>query len=330
MRSARQVGSRSIEQVRALAATQDGIVTTPDLLAAGLDPRIAERQVRAGHWQRPARGIYVPHDQPLSGLLLGRVAGLLASERVVVSGLVVLRELGLRWLPASDEVLGLVDPAVRTPSSGRVVLRRTARLDQLQTWQRSGVVLAPAPRAVVDAARAQGSLREVRGIVLGAVADGWADADGLDRILSTTQRNGSGLTRRALTDARRGAVSPPEAELVDALIGCGIPFYVNPELRLGGRLLGSPDIWLAGLGLGGEVESRERHERDATLVESTYDRHERMTSPGIELVHLSVQRIRRDVAAAAAYLLSRGRDRLRLPQREPLGLEVVPRGPLLR
>jgi len=324
------MGSRSIEVPRALAATHDGIVTTRDLRAAGIDPRVAERQVRAGRWQRPARGVYVPHDQPLSGLTLGRVARVLAGDRVVVSGLVVLRELGLRWLPESRDVLGLVDLGVRTPSSGRVVLRRTAHLDQLDTWWRSDVQMAPAARAVIDAARRQPSLREVRGIVLGAVADRWADLDELERTLATSRRNGSALTRRALIDARRGAASPPEAELVDALLGSGVPFYVNPDLLLGGRLLGSPDIWLPGLGLGGEVESRERHEGDDRAVESTYDRHERMTAPGIELVHLSVPRIRRDPAAAAAYLLTRGRDRLRLPQREPVGLELVPRGPLLR
>ena len=170
----------------------------------------------------------------------------------------------------------------------------------------------------------------MRGIVLGAVADGWADPDDLERALAVTQRNGSALVRRALTDARRGAASPPEAELVDGLIGCGVPFYVNPDLLLDGRLLGSPDIWLPGLGLGGEVESRERHEADHGLVASTYDRHERLAAAGVALVHLSVQRIRRDPAAAAAYLLARGRERAALPQREPAGLTLVPRGPLLR
>ena len=319
-----------IERVQALAAAQDGMITTRELLAAGLDPRVAERQVRAGRWQRPARSVYVLHDQPLSGLQLGRAAAALAGERVVVSGLVALRELGLRWLPASGQVRALVDASVRTRSSGRVVLQRTTRLDQVPTWRRGGVELACVSRAVVDAGRASTSLREVRGIVLGAVADGWAGVDDLEAALTTTRRNGSGLTRRALLDARRGAASPPEAELVDALVGCGMPFYVNPDLLLHGRLIGSPDLWLPGLGLGGEVESRERHEADDRAVESTYDRHERITAHRIELVHLSVPRIRRDPAAAAAYLLARGRERLRLPQPEPPGLQVVPRGPLLR
>ncbi|MGI8537030.1 MAG: hypothetical protein ACR2K2_11150 [Mycobacteriales bacterium] len=240
-----------------------------------------------------------------------------------------LRELELRWLPASPGVLALVEAEVRTPSSRLVTLRRTKGLGALATWRRGGLDFAPAERAVIDASRELTSLQDIRGVVLGAVADGWADVADLRRVLDATQRNGSGRARRAVVDAERGCASPPEAELVDALIGCGRPFYVNPALLVNGRLLGSPDVWLPGLGLGGEVESKERHGSDED-TESTYDRHERMTSPGIELVHLSVRRIRRDVNEAARHLLDRADVRSRLVRPEPAGLVVVPRGPLLR
>ncbi len=199
---------------------------------------------------------------------------------------------------------------------------------QLETWTRDGHRLAPVARAVVDGARGL-SLRDARGVVLGAVADRWADADDLRAHLDATQRNGSGLVRRAVVDAARGCASPPEAEVVDRLLGCGLPFYVNPELRLDGRRLGLPDIWFLGLGLGGEVESQERHGEDEQ-VESTYDRHERMTSCGIGLVHLSVRRIRRDPGAAAEHLVRQAVARKWSGAGEPAGLVVVPRGPLLR
>lgn len=321
--------SPTLATALALAAST-GVVTTGQLIAAGCSPRLADRQVRAGHWQRPARSVYVPHVRALTGLDLGRAAAALAGGRVVVSGLVACRELGLRWVPDSSGVLALVDPTVRTPSSGRVVLRRTQGLGDVPTWRRAGIELAHAPRAVVDAGRELRSLRDVRGVVLGAVADGWVDVETLHAALARTQRNGSGLTRRAVRDAARGCASPPEAELVDALVGCGVPFYVNPQLLLHGRLLGSPDIWLPGLGIGGEVDSVERHEEDDHGVESTYDRHERMTQPGLELVHLSVRRIRRDPGEAARHLLARAAGRSALRQPEPPGLVVVPRGPLLR
>lgn len=324
------MGSPGISDILELARPADGIITTADMVAAGLDPAVAARQVRVGNWQRPARGVYVTSDRALTGLDLGHVAARLAGAPLVISGLVVLRELGLRWLPESDRVVGLVGPWVRTPGSGRVVLRRTKDVALLQTWRRGGLELAPVDRAVVDAARETRRLRDVRGIVLGAVADNWASVDDLDRVLTTTQRNGSGLTRRAIDDARRGAASPPEAELVDALLGCGEPFYVNPDLLVDGRLIGSPDVYLPGLGIGGEVDSVERHEADDEGVESTYDRHERLTYCGIELVHLSVRRIRRDAPEAAGYLLQRAYARSQLKNPEPAGLTIRPRGPLLR
>jgi len=312
--------------MRALDAARraDGLLTTSQLSTIGGSADLAERQVRSGRWQRPARGIYALHDRELSGLDLGRVAALLAGERVVLSGLVVLRELDLRWVPATDGVLGLVHVDVRTRSNGRVTLRRTKDLDHLETWRRGGLELAPIARAVVDAARQIPSLRDVRGVVLGAVADGWAEASELRSILHGTQRNGSGLCRRALQDADRGCASPPEAELVDALVGCGQPFYVNPELWLHGRRLGSPDVWFVGTGVGGEVESNERHGSEQD-TETTYDRHERFTAPGLELVHLSVRRIRRDVDEAARHLLSRVSRGPVAPPR----LIVKPCGPLL-
>jgi hypothetical protein len=323
------MGSPALARAVELARRHSGVLTTSQLRAAGLDPRLAERQLRAGHWQRPARGVYLPHARPPTGLELGQVAAALAGERVVLSGLVVLRELGLRWVPPSPGVLALVDADLRTPSSGRVTLRRTKELEALETWCRGGLELAPVERAVVDAGRELSSLRDVRGVVLGAVADHWATADDLDQALATTQRNGSALVRRAVRDAARGCVSPPEAEVVDELIGCGRPFYVNPDLLLDGVLLGSPDVWLVGLGLGGEVESKERHEGD-DQEESTYDRHERITTPGIVLVHLSVRRIRVDVREATGHLLRRAAERERLGLGDPPALTVVPRGPLLQ
>jgi hypothetical protein len=322
------MGSPALARAVELARRHSGVLTTSLLHAEGLDPRLAERQVRAGRWQRPARGVYVPHARPVTGLELGHAAAALAAERVVLSGLVVLRELGLRWVPPSAGILALVDADVRTQSSGRIVLRRTKELDALDTWQRGGLELAPVERAVVDAGRELDSLRDVRGVVLGAVADNWATAADLDQVLGATQRNGSAVVRRAVRDAARGCASPPEAEVVDELVGCGRPFLVNPDLLLDGVLLGSPDVWLVGLGLGGEVESKERHGEDEQ-VESTYDRHERLTAPGIELVHLSVGRIRRDVREAAGHLLGRAAERERRGLGDPPGLTVVPKGPLL-
>jgi hypothetical protein len=257
---------------------------------------------------------------------LGHAAAAYVRAPHILTGLLVLHELGLRWLPELTVAHALVPDRVRRPSSRRVVVTRTTAWADLDTWCRAGLRLAAAERAVVDAARATSTLRDVRGIVLGAVADRHATAQELLAIVDAGQQNGSALVRRAVGDAARGCVSPPEAELVDALVGRGVPFLVNPELWIDGVKIGCPDVWFVGTAVGGEVESAERH-GDEQGVTSTYDRHERFADRRLELVHVSVRRLRRDVHEAAGHLL--GRMRLSTAPVPP-GLVIVPRGPLLR
>ena len=299
------------------------VVTSSDLRALRVHNGVAERQVRTGDWHRGARGVYVADKGlPLLPRDLVEVARAHVGPEFVVTGLLVLAEFDLPWLPALEAVHVLVPPERRRRGGELVRVTRTSGYDDLLTWSRYDARMADPARAVVDASRALQSLREVRGVVLGAVAARASTPRELSCLLAGGQRNGSALTRRAICDARRGCASPPEAELVDELVGRGIPFYVNPELWLGEVFLGSPDIWLVGRGVGGEVDSQERH-GTVDQTENTYDRHERITAPGLELVHLSVRRIRASAAEAASHLLAR----TAVP--EPPSLRVVPRGPLL-
>ena len=307
------------------------ILTRALLHEAEYDVDLAAREAAAGRWQRLAPDTYLPHAEDPSEEELVAAAVHHVGGPLVVTGATPLRALGLRWIPETTGLHLLVPATCQVQSTSTLTITRTKWFGSLDTWVRHGARYADAGRAVVDTCRGLDHLRDVRGVVLGAVWDRWATPEELRLILDGGPRNRSGLTRRAIRDAERGCASPPEAELVDALVGCRLPFYVNPELWLGDVLLGCPDVWLVGLGLGGEVESKERHGGEEQ-TENTYDRHERITAPGIELVHLSVGRIRRDTGAAAAHLLARARARAELPadRREPAGLRVVPRGPLLR
>lgn len=315
------------DKTRAAAAAVGGggVVTRAALRAAGISPRLAEREAAAGRWMRGATGIYVPHPPPALRADLVQVARAHVGGRFLVSGLLPLAELRLRWLPPVAGIHVLVPDDVRETSGGLVRVSRTGCIGELETWTRLGAHMVDPERAVVDAARYAGSLREARGIVLGAVADRWASVDGLREQLSRCRRNGSGYARRAVLDAERGCASPPEAELVDALLGRGVPFLVNPEVRVDGVLVGFPDVWIVGTAVTGEVESVERHgELDDRTA--TYDRHETFTAVGLEPVHLSVRRIRRPGSDAAAYLLARAAG---CAKPVPAGLTVTPRGPLL-
>jgi hypothetical protein len=314
-----------LAKAQLLAKPTFDVLTLQTITEAGLCARWAARQARRGCWQCLARGVYVIHDGPISDLTYGHAGAAYAGPTGIVSGLVPLRMLGLRWLPAVENVRVLVPDQVRRPDSKRVCLTRTTGLGELTTWSRGGLRLAPPDRAMIDAARDLSDLREIRGIVLGGVADKHASVADLRCILDAGQRNGSALTRRAIGDAERGCASPPEAELVDGLIGCGEPFLVNPEVWYGDILVGQPDVHFLGRAGTGEVESVERH-GSLEDRESTYDRHERWVAYGCEPTHLSVRRIRADVGEAARHLLSQVRDSAPWPS----GLRVVPRGPVLR
>ncbi|MEX2288774.1 MAG: hypothetical protein WD794_00415 [Mycobacteriales bacterium] len=182
---------------------------------------------------------------------------------------------------------------------------------------------------MVDGARECQSLRDVRGLVLGAVADGHAGIPDLLALLDAGAVARTAWARRAVRDAQRGAASPPEAELVDGLIGCGHPFYVNPEVRLHGRFAGYLDVYLVGTGVGAEMDSKERHGEQEQL-DDTLGRHESATNAGLSLVHVIPTRYRADPAAFHARLFAAVSDRRLRGLGEPAGLEVVPRGPLLR
>lgn len=306
------------------ARPSGGVLTSHGLRALGHPLDLADREVRAGRWQRAARGTYLLHDRPPGSGDLARAAAAHVGGPCVVTALVAGHLLGLRWLPPARHVEVLVDARQRVRSSGLVRVHRVRDLELVPRWTWAGVPVATPDRAVVDAARASADLREVRGLVLGAVQDGWADVADLTARLEEGRRNGSALVRRALVDAARGCASPPEAELVDALVGRRVPFLVNPELTVPGTVLGSPDLYVVGSAVGGEVESDERH-GDGRAQESTYDRHERFAAAGVELVHLSVARLRRDPDEAASYLLSRAQGRP-----APPGLLVRARGPVLQ
>jgi hypothetical protein len=182
---------------------------------------------------------------------------------------------------------------------------------------------------VVDVARDCRSLRDVRGLVPGAVADRRTTADGVLERLKLGAVGGTAWRRRAARDAACGAVSPPEAELADDLRGCGQPFYVNADLRVRGHFVGRFDVYLVGTGVGGEMDSREWHE-GAEQLDQTLLRHERAHRWGLSLVHVTPGRFRADPASFTARLLREVAERRRQGLGEPDGLVVTPRGPLLR
>lgn len=321
-----------------LGSSCQGVVSARELRAAGVDLSVVLRLVAAGRWSRLWRGMYLAAAHPAGPLVRAhaavkhadqRQAGARAVPGAVLTGLVAARHLGMRWVPATTRVQLLVGPTVQRRSNPQVLVRRAADVSAIQTWSWDGLPVADPARLVVDGTRECQSLRDVRGLVLGAVADGHAGIVDLLALLDAGAVGGTAWARRAVQDAHRGAASPPEAELVDGLIGCGHPFYVNPEVRLHGRFAGYIDVYLVGTGVGAEMDSKERHGEQESL-DDTLGRHESATSAGLSLVHVTPTRYRVDPAAYHARLFAEVSDRRLRRLGEPAGLEVVPRGPMLR
>ena len=336
----------------ALGEGTHGVMTAPQLRAAGAQPEAVAAALRR-HWQAPVRGIYLPHRRLLTDVELAHVALAHGGPDAVVTGLLVARADGLRWLP--DDVAGamvLVPPEIRRLSFEDLLLvRRCSALPGMPTRSWEGLPVAPPARVVVDtcrqllvarrarvhplASREPGGwfetwcLRDVRGVVLGAIADGYCTAREVTALLDGGPRRDSALLRRALRDARRGAASPPEAELVDGLLECGVTFACNVELWDGDVLVAVLDVHLIGTGVGGELDSKEAHGR-ADLLDATLQRDRRVSRHGIELLHVTPTRYRSDPARFHEQLFATARDRLRRGLGDPPGLRLAPRGPVLR
>ena len=85
-----------VTRALALGHRTAGAVSAAGLHAAGVTLDVADRQVRAGRWQRPARGVYVLHDRQLGPEDLARAGHAYARAPSVVTGLVPAHLLGLR------------------------------------------------------------------------------------------------------------------------------------------------------------------------------------------------------------------------------------------
>lgn len=321
-----------------LAKDSCGVASAADLRDSEVDMRAVARLVSDGSWTWLWRGMYLCASGPVGPVVRAHAAVTYARQRQpsahaqpqpVLSGLAGAQALGLRWVPAPERVQVLVGPEVHRRSNEHVLVRRTADVASIQTWRWAGVAVADAARLVVDGARECRSLRDVRGLVLGAVADGQAAPVDLLGLLDAGAVGGTAWARQAVRDAQRGAASPPEAELVDDLLGSGLPFYVNPEVRIHGRFVGHVDVYLVGTGVGAEIDSKERHGQEESL-DDTLVRHERATTQGLSLVHVTPNRYRADPAAFRVRLLGAVAERRRRGWNEPAGLELIPRGPLLR
>ena len=245
-----------------------------------------------GAWQIVLRGVYLSYRGELGGGIREVAAALYGGPDSVITGNAALIRYGLRT-PDLGQVDLLVPAGLQRQSTGFVVIHRTRRMPDEPSIM-SGLKVAPVGRAVADAARAGMDPESVRALVASAVQRRYCGVDELAREYLSGPRQGSSALGEAVTEVRAGVRSVAEADLRRLIIRSGLPQPLyNPRLFVGSAFLASPDVWWPDAGVACEVDSAEWHlsPRD---WRRTQDRHGRMSSHGIIVLHYAPSRIRTD------------------------------------
>src|SRR4051794_18274153 len=101
------------------------VLTSSDLGELRVWNGVAERKVRAREWQRGARGVLLTSAEKPTAADLVAIARAHVGPAFVVTGVLVLAEFGLPWLPAVEAAHVLVPPEVRRRGGSFVRVTRT-------------------------------------------------------------------------------------------------------------------------------------------------------------------------------------------------------------
>jgi hypothetical protein len=321
--------------VATLAVPYDGVVTQQSLVAARYRAATAHEAVQRGRWQRLLPGIYLTSVAPPTLRQRCHAALLHAGPSAVITGRAGCELRGIAVPTADDPEVCVVVPVsshpVRHGFCHVVRAREMPDHQLLRTEGRADLRVALPHRCVADAVRRASTLGTARAVGATALVHPSVDWELVAR--EVRRGPGSGHLGRVVQDLFDGVRSPAEGDVHDTLLRAArrgrLPAYLlNPELYLDGELLGSPDAWFPGFGLGDEVDSREWHggvdQLDATLL-----RHERFAAHGLALCHVTPRRFAQSPSAHVATLRGMLAARRAMESPEPAGLVVLARGPLL-
>ena len=278
---------------------QQGVVSRRQALDAGWSRRAVEHRLGTGAWQPLVRGVLLTTSGvPTAGQWLR--AGLLhGGAGSVLTAVTACRLLGLRALEDDGRVHVTVDHRVHRADVGPVVLHRSVR--PMRPVLVDGLPVAPAARAVVDAAIGSADVTSVRALVAEAVQRGRCTPERLTAELEAAQQHGSAVLRRVLEEVAGGARSAPEASLLRALRRLRLPpFELNADVHSpGGTWLARPDVVFRALRLVVEVDGQRWHLSPERWV-ADVERHTRLEAAGWTVLRYPAARVLADADGVAA------------------------------
>lgn len=239
---------------------QYGLATLRQLLDAGFS-RAAIRHAEGRTWQCPRPGVYASHLGPLDSDTRLAAAALWAGPSAVLTAGVALDRHGLRGAP-TDEAVFLVPATARSRSDGQVRTVRTNR--EIAIAKESGCIsMVGVERALVDlATRERPPARDLKALTMSALQRRLTHADRVRAELDRVRRPTTAPVWEALTAFARGAWSVPEdafGQLLRSDPDLPEACY-NVSLRtMGGRLIGTPDVFFPCAGVAAQVHSKQFH-----------------------------------------------------------------------
>lgn len=282
-------------------ASRHGVLHVQELERLGVARSTAARRCRGGPWRRLLPGIVLLHNGEPSPRQRVEAALLYTGEAAMLTGVEACRRHGLRGLDASPTVHALVPAGRQVSSSGFVVVERTHRLPPPVLHE--GVPLAPAERAVLDAARRMRRLDPIRALIAESVQRGHCMPQDLCVELDAGSSRGAALPRLALREVSSGVRSVAEADARRLIRRSRLPepMWNVPVHDTRGQRIARPDGWFDEVTLAWEIDSYAYHLAPAEYAQ-TMRRDTTMAAHGIVVIRTLPTRLRSDPRGVLAEL----------------------------
>jgi hypothetical protein len=303
--------------IDALIARQKGLITRSQALACGLTEQAIRGRIRSGGpWQVLVPGVYATFTGDATSAQKEVAALLYAGPSGAITGQAAMAAHGISTLGRT--VVDVLIPATCQRRDHYFVhVLRTWRVPEI-VYNCGELRYVPPVRAVADAARMLGDIRDVRSVVAAAVQRQRVSVADLAAELEQGPTSGSAQFRTSLLEVADGIRSSAEAELRTLIKRSGLPDPLyNPRLFVGEEFVAKPDAWWPEAGVAVEVDSRQWHLSPADW-ERTMARHSRMSALGITVLHYPPRRLYaepRVIVAEIRAALDVGRRRPPLPIR---------------
>ncbi len=282
------------ERIEVVARRQQGVITRPQLLEAGLSPAAIGRSLRARRLRALHRGVYVlgpvvpEAARDMAAVLAGGVGALLSHTTAAAA-------LGLRPIDP-DGPRHVTGTACARPSAEGVCFHRVRRIDDDERSVIRGIPVTCAGRTLVDLAGMLGR-REVELAVATARRQGLIRPEELSALLLRYRRRRGTALLRAVVEEEGGPPftrSVAERRCLDLFESAGLPRPLA-NARVGPYEL---DFLWPDVGVAVEVDGRAYHSADPRF-EGDRRKDAWLRARSIQVVRLTWRQITRDALPTA-------------------------------